>query len=239
MSVTERYRSAWEGYWGGVPEAPGEVIWDSDPALAAEPHLTLLLPYADPALPVVDLGCGNGTRTRHLAGHFPRAVGVDLSRAAVERARRADPEGLAEYEQLDLVDAAAVRSLHERLGDCNVYMRAVIHQSDAADRGPVAAAVARLAGERGRAFVVELKPAAGTVLAELAQAPGGPPEGLRRVLEHGLRPAEAADGEVAGLLTGAGLKILAEGDTELTMTACHPDGRRVRLPARWFVTTGR
>lgn len=254
MSVTERYLNAWEGFWGASSGATGEVIWDSDPEAAAEAHPALLALPAELPLPVVDLGCGNGTRTRWLAGHFPRAIGVDLSRAAVEHARRADPEGLAAYERLDLVDTAAVRALHERLGDSHVYLRAVIHQSDPEDRPAVAAAVAELVGARGRAFVVELEPAARDVIEEAAGASGaagapgspaasaasggtavGTAEKFRRVFEHDLRPAAASGGEVAGLLRGAGLAIHAEGATELAMTGFHTDGRRIMLPAHWFV----
>ncbi|MGW6307169.1 SAM-dependent methyltransferase, partial [Streptomyces niveus] len=72
MSVSERYRDSWESYWRETSDAPGEAIWDSHPSLAAVPHCEILLPHADPALPVVDLGCGNGTQTRHLATRFAR-----------------------------------------------------------------------------------------------------------------------------------------------------------------------
>lgn len=82
----------------------------------------------------MDLGCGNGTQTRYLATRFARAVGVDLSDAAIDHARRATAGPSAEFEQLDLTDTDAVRDLHGRLGDSNVYMRAVIHQSEPAAR---------------------------------------------------------------------------------------------------------
>ncbi|MBT2383409.1 class I SAM-dependent methyltransferase [Streptomyces sp. ISL-11] len=236
MTEAQRYTEAWEGFWGNTSDVPGEAIWDSDPALTAAPHLDLLQPYvADPGLPILDLGCGNGTQTRHLATRFPRALGVDLSHAAVELARRADRAGVARYEQLDLADAERVRALHERLGDGNVYMRAVIHQSRPEHRAPVAGAVAELIGTAGRAFVVELTPAAKEVLRDLAEQPGGPPEKLRRVFAHGLTPAEATDDEVPALLRSAGLELLAEGRTELVMTECRRDGTRIDLPARWFV----
>ncbi|MEU8475874.1 class I SAM-dependent methyltransferase [Streptomyces hygroscopicus] len=235
MSVSERYRQAWESYWRNTSDAPGDAIWDADPSLSAALHLDLLAPHADPSLPIVDLGCGNGTQTRYLAARFARALGVDLSRAAVERARRADPAGTAEYRQLSLTDAAGVADLARRLGDANVYLRAVIHQSDAPDRRPVARAVARLLGRRGRGFVAELTAESRAVLAELAAGPGGPPPKLRRVLDHGLRPADAADKEVPEVLAEAGLEILAEGPTALAQTEQWPDGSRVELPARWFV----
>lgn len=191
MDVSQHYREAWEGYWSATSDTPGEAIWDSDPSLTSAPDTELLLPHADTSLPVVDLGCGNGTQTRYLATRFARAIGVDLSHAAIGHARRADTEGVAEFARLDLVDAEAVAALRERIGDTNVYMRAVIHQSEPEARAAVAAAVAALLGERGRAFVTEPTPASKEVLQQVALGPDGPPEKLRRVLAHGLKPASA------------------------------------------------
>jgi SAM-dependent methyltransferase len=235
MNVPEDYRNAWESYWRETTDAPGEAIWDSAPSLTAEPHTELLLPYAYTALPIVDLGCGNGTQTRYLAGRFAKAVGVDLSHAAIEHARRADAAGVAEFEQLDLVDGAAVRELHRRLGDCHIYMRAVIHQSRPENRAAVADAVAELVGTRGRAFVVELVSASRDVLRQAAEGPDGPPPKLRRVFAHGLKPADASDEEVPALLAEAGLDIFTSGDTALAQTEYLANGTRIELPARWFV----
>ncbi|MFF1899559.1 class I SAM-dependent methyltransferase [Streptomyces sp. NPDC058206] len=238
MDVSQGYRESWEGFWSATSDAPGEAIWDSDPSLTSVLDSELLLPYADASLPVVDLGCGNGTQTRYLATCFARAIGVDLSHAAIEHARRADTAGVAEFAQLNLVDGDAVRALHERIGDTNVYMRAVIHQSEPPARAAVAAAVATLIGERGRAFVAELTPASRTVLQQAAQAPGGPPRKLRRVFEHGLKPAGATEEEIPELLRTAGMTTLATGDTALAQTEYLPDGTRMDLPARWFVLAG-
>ncbi|WP_405793255.1 class I SAM-dependent methyltransferase [Streptomyces sp. NBC_01506] len=235
MGLSQRYRDAWESYWRETSDAPGEAIWDSDPSLTAIPHCAILLPHADPSLPVIDLGCGNGTQTRYLATRFARAVGVDLSQAAIEHARRADTAKVAEFEQLNLVDGEAVRELSARVGDTHVYMRAVIHQSEPQDRPAVAGAVATLLGERGRAFVVELTSGSKTVLQQAAAAPGGPPAKLRRVFDHGLKPAGAADDEVPRLLGEAGLRIIGSGDTTLPQTEYLADGTRMELPARWFV----
>lgn len=239
MDVSQQYREAWEGFWSTTSDAPGEAIWDAAPSLSAAPHSELLLPYADASLPVVDLGCGNGTQTRYLATRFARAIGVDLSHAAIGHARRADPEGVAEFVQLDLVDGDAVRALRGRIGDTNVYMRAVIHQSEPEARPAVAAAVATLLGERGRAFVAELTPASRDVLRRAAQGPDGPPEKLRRVFEHGLKPASATGEEVPEVLRAAGLTTLDSGDTVLPQTEYLSDGTRIDLPARWFVLAAR
>ncbi|WP_395297530.1 class I SAM-dependent methyltransferase [Kitasatospora hibisci] len=236
MSVTSRYRDAWEGFWRDAPAEPGGVIWDAEPAVTAERHLALFDPQlADPELPLVDLGCGNGTQTRFLADRFARVLGVDLSTAAVDLARRGDPAQRAEFAQLDATDAKAVRALHDRLGDANVYVRGVIHQSESADRSAVAEAVAALVGERGRAFVVEPAAAAKQVLTDLVRGPAGPPPKLRPVFDHGLAPAEVTDEAFAGLFHSAGLAVLAVGEMPLLLTEFDPAGSRIALPAHWLV----
>ncbi|MER6681432.1 class I SAM-dependent methyltransferase [Streptomyces olivaceoviridis] len=238
MNVSENYRNAWESYWRETSDGRGEAIWDADPSLTAAPHTDLLLPHADAGRTIVDLGCGNGTQTRYLATRFARAVGVDLSHAAVEHARRAANGGPVEFQQLDLTDTDAVRALHQRLGDSHVYMRAVIHQSEPAARPAVAAAVAELIGTEGRAFVVELTSGSRDVLRRAASEPGGPGPKLQRVFHHGLKPADASDEEIPQLLVKADLTVLAEGETTLPQTEHLADGTRIDLPARWFVLAG-
>ncbi|MFF4398977.1 class I SAM-dependent methyltransferase [Streptomyces sp. NPDC001480] len=235
MKVSENYRNNWESYWRETSDARGEAIWDADPSLSAAPHSELLLPYADTTRTIVDLGCGNGTQTRYLATRFTRAVGVDLSHAAIEHARRAADGDTAEFQQLDLTDTEAVRALHTRLGDSNVYMRAVIHQSEPEARAAVAAAVAELIGTLGRAFVVELTSGSRQVLRRASADPDGPPPKLRRVFQHGLKPADANDEEIPKLLDEAGLTILADGETTLPQTEHMADGTLIDLPAHWFV----
>lgn len=239
MSVSDRYRRAWEGFWEDCSGEPGAPFWDAEAALTAAPHLKLLDPYVDRALPIVDLGCGNGTQTRFLATRFPLAVGVDLSAAAIAHARRLAQGHLVaggpEFETLNLADPDAVARLARRTGEANVYMRAVLHQSDGADRGAVAGAVAAFLGVHGRAFVVEPTAAARHVLRLVDDRPGEPSEKLRQVRAHGLRPCEAPDGELAALFRRAGLEVLAEGDTGLAMNEHDGLGNRIELPARWFV----
>lgn len=235
MGVSSHYTAAWESFWRDTSDAPGAAIWDCDPALSVEPHLELLAPFLDPSLPVVDLGCGSGTTTRYLARHFDRVIGADLSREAVAHAIRADTAGAAEFRQLNAADPSAVERLHEELGDANVYMRAVIHQSEPPARPGVAEAVATLVGERGRAFVAELRAVSKEVLAQAAKGAGGPPPKLASVFQHGLTPAEVDDGTVPQLLDAAGLSVLSRGETDLAMTEYREDGTRIDLPAIWLV----
>ncbi|MGW0144175.1 class I SAM-dependent methyltransferase [Streptomyces sp. NPDC003333] len=236
MSVTSRYRDAWEGFWSEAPEDQGAVFWDAEPALTAARHLPLLEPHLTaPDLVMIDLGCGNGTQTRFLADRFPRVVGADLSAAALDHARRADPAGQAAYRLLDVVDKAEVQTLHAELGDANLYVRGVLHQAEPGDRQAMADALATLAGERGRVLLVEPSEAAKRVLMGLAQGPAGPPPKLAPVLRHGIAPGEVSDDALTGYLRSAGLDVLASGTLPLATTEHGPDGTRIELPSTWIV----
>ncbi|MCH5670431.1 class I SAM-dependent methyltransferase [Streptomyces gilvus] len=236
MSVTSRYREAWEGFWREAPEEQGAVFWDADPAVTAGVHVALFEPHlADPGLALVDVGCGNGTQTRFLAGRFPRVVGADLSEAAVEHARHADPAGQARYRVLDVVEKSETQALHAELGDANVYMRGVLHQAERDDRQPMVDSIATLLGERGRLFLVELSEEAKPVLMGLAQGPSGPPPKLAPIFRHGIAPGEVADDTVPEYLSAAGLTIFAAGRLPLITTESAPDGTRIELPSKWLV----
>jgi SAM-dependent methyltransferase len=235
VNVSSGYEQAWESFWQEAPYEPGGVFWDADPSLAAELHLPHFQEYFDPGLPVVDLGCGNGTQTRFLARRYDRVVGVDLARAAVDRARRDDPHGVAEYQRLDAVDAEAVARLHAEVGDANVYMRGVLHQSEPEDRARLVEGIAALTGQRGRVFAVELAEAAKPVLMDLAQGPTGPPQKLAVVFAHGIAPGEVSDAAVARYFRAAGLDVLAEGEQPLVTTEFRTGGTRIEIPSKWLV----
>ncbi|NGN65415.1 class I SAM-dependent methyltransferase [Streptomyces sp. A7024] len=224
---------AWEGYWEDAPEGPSEVFWDADPEVTAALHLPLFADHFDIGLPLVDLGCGNGTQTRFLAGRYGQVRGVDLSAAAVERARRADPDGA--YEQLDATEPAAMRRLHEELGDANVYMRGVLHQCDEPDQPRLVGGIAELLGGRGRVFAVELAETALARMQAFAAGGGEMPAKLRPVIEHGIAPGRLTDAALPRLFAEAGLEVLAEGDMPLATTEFQPDGARLELPSKWLV----
>ncbi|MFF3445604.1 class I SAM-dependent methyltransferase [Streptomyces sp. NPDC002667] len=236
MSVNSRYRGAWEGFWREAPDGPGEVLWDAEPALTAAVHLAHFEPHLTaPDLPLVDIGCGNGTQTRFLADRFPQVIGTDLVSAALDHARAADPAGQARYRLLDAADKTETEALHAELGDANIYMRGVLHQSEPDDRQPLADGLATLAGDRGRVFLVELAEAAGPVLRAMAQGPDGPPAKLAPVFRHGIAPGAVEDAAVPEHLRQAGLTVLASGELPLLTTEHTPDGTLIELPSRWLV----
>ncbi|MBD0841653.1 MULTISPECIES: class I SAM-dependent methyltransferase [unclassified Streptomyces] len=236
MSVTSRYREAWEGFWREAPEETGAVFWDAEPALTVGLHLALFEQHlTSSALPLVDLGCGNGTQTRFLADRFPHVVGVDLAAAAIDHARRSDPAGVATYRVFDGAEKDEAQTLHAELGDANVYVRGVLHQVEPDSRQALVDGIATLAGTRGRVFLVELSAAAKPVLMGLAQRPEGPPAKLASVFRHGIAPGEVSDDAVPEYLAAAGLSVVARGELPLVTTEYGPDGSRIELPSHWVV----
>ncbi|MCN9242673.1 class I SAM-dependent methyltransferase [Streptomyces sp. RY43-2] len=236
MSVTSRYKQAWESFWHEAPDEPGAVVWDAEPKLTSAVHLALFEPLlTDPGLPLLDLGCGNGTQTRFLADRFPRVLGADLSSAALDHARRADPAGRAGYRLMDAAEKSEAAALHAELGDANVYMRGVLHQCEPDDRQPLVDGLATLVGERGRVFLVELAEEAGRMLRDLALRPEGPPAKLAPVFRHGIAPGDVADAAVPEYLRAAGLTVLARGELPLALTEYRADGTRIDLPSQWIV----
>lgn len=225
----------WEGYWRGAPPEPRTVFWDAEPDLVARRHLPLLTPYFGERLPLVDLGCGNGTQTAFFAGHFRPVVGIDFSTAAIELAqRRPDIDGV-DFRHGDAADPRMARLLHDEFGDCHIYLRGVLHQSLPEDRARIAESVATLTGERGRAFDTEPAAAAKDVLMELMRRPEGPPPTLAAVFEHGIAPTELPDDALPDVYRAAGLEVLASGELPLATTETTADGSRVELPSRWLV----
>ncbi|ONK10292.1 class I SAM-dependent methyltransferase [Streptomyces sp. MP131-18] len=236
MSGTARSVDAWDGFWRAAPEGRETVFWDAAPGRVAADHLPHFAPHFAEPLPLVDVGCGNGTQTAYLARHHAGPVlGVDLSEEAVARARRAAGPAGPVFRQVDAADPAAAAVLHEELGDCHVYLRGVLHQAPPAEQAALAAGLATLLGARGRGFVVEPSEAAKAELAGLMRRPEGPPPALAAVFEHGISPGALAADELPALFAAAGLSVLASGALPLATTECGADGAPLALPSIWLV----
>ena len=149
---------AWERFWSGVRRTGdgGDVLWDTGAGSEQQWTMEQARIHLHPALPVVDIGCGNGRYTRAFAACFPFAVGVDVAASAVQRAK-AESVGVARasYRVLDVADPAQATALAEEIGDANVFVRAVLHVLDPASRTLAAEALAELVGERGVLLLLE------------------------------------------------------------------------------------
>ncbi|WP_426997652.1 class I SAM-dependent methyltransferase [Pseudarthrobacter sp. N5] len=150
-------RVAWDLYWARITAsgAQGDVLWDSGDDHELLGYVEHLKQSFDPDLPVVDIGCGNGSFTRRLGQYFPQAIGVDVSAHAVARAR-AESEGVVNvsYTVRDMTIPGAGAGLAGN-SEANVFIRGVLHVLDEGDQAALAENLRLIVGTRGTVFLAE------------------------------------------------------------------------------------
>ena len=217
----------YETWWAGLTGIPGEILW----AAAREDLLADLAIFGaafNPALPLVDLGCGDGRQTRFLAAHTGRVVGVDIAPSAIARAQRAGNPGNVDYRVLDVRVAAELSALHDELGDANVYLRGVLHAVPATQRRVVAEGIATLLGSLGTLYLKELPPSVETYFADLVHQ-HGPPAGLDRIMAL-IPPGVISVDELTTLFPEDRFQLLDTGAGQLLTANTTPDGEQIIVP---------
>lgn len=212
---------AWDRYWSGVRRtgAGGDVLWDAASQDELDRVLARILARMDRTLPMVDVGCGNGRFSRLLAAHFPRVLGIDISPAAVERAK-AESAGThnLDYRVMDASAPGAGRELARELGEANVFMRGVFHAFDEARRASAVANLAEMLGTRGAVYCSEsnyegdpldLLVAQGATMTSL-------PEPIRKCIAAGLKtPRHFGEAEVREFFPAPAWEMLEGGPSTI------------------------
>ena len=189
-------RKAWERYWQGIQRTGrgGDVLWDAQSEDEISKSQELIRTHLDTELPVIDIGCGNGSHTRMLAKCFPRAMGVDLSSAAVGTARE-ESAGIdnIEYRAEDCTQPGVGARIAAELGESNVYIRGVFHLLSHKDRRVMVQNIADILGQRGTLYLLETNHRGNPLdfLSHLGATPSSMPEPVLRVVESGIRVPQA------------------------------------------------
>ena len=234
MASANRYLTSWERFWSTLSGTPGEIFWDADPAHAAQQDLALFQGSIDPQLPLIDLGCGNGTQTRFLADHFARVIGTEISSAAVDIARTKNAAPNVSYRVLDVLSPNDAQVLHQEIGDANVYMRTVLHQLSPTDHATAIQSIERLIGMKGILYLIELSSAAEPYFAQLIKQ-YGPPPGLARVLQHEITPGMLNENNLEALFPPDRFTLLRTGKSHIQTVHTLPTGEVVRVPAFYAI----
>ena len=234
MTSANRYLTSWEGFWSTSTGTPGEIFWDADPAHAAQQDVVLFQGSVDPQLPLIDLGCGNGTQTRFLANHFARVIGTEISPTAVEIARTKNAAPNITYRVLDVLCPDDAQALHEEIGDANLYMRAVLHQLSPVDHATAIQSIERLLGRKGVLYLVELSSAAEPYFAKLITQ-YGPPPGLARVFQHEITPGMVNENDLDVLFPPNRFTLLSTGKSHIHTVHTLPTGEVVKVPAFYAI----
>ncbi|WP_413933588.1 class I SAM-dependent methyltransferase [Nitrospira sp. BLG_1] len=234
MTSANRYATSWENFWSATTGAPGEIFWDADPTHAAQQDLALFKAYANSQLPLIDLGCGNGTQTRYLANHFAKVIGAEIAHAAVQLAERTNGAANVTYRVLDVLRPDDAQHLYDEIGDANVYMRAVLHQLSPTDHATAVQSIERLLGKKGILYLVELSSAAEPFFAKLI-AEYGPPPGLARVFQHQITPGMLHDNNLDSLFPSDRFRLLGQGPSHIRTVHSLPTGEVVKVPAFYAI----
>jgi SAM-dependent methyltransferase len=211
-------------------------MWDADSA-DLEADLGYFADSFDPALPMVDFGCGDGRQTRFLARHFPHVVGVDISAAAIRRARAADSPRNTGFQVLDARDQDGAARLHGELGDANVYIRGMLHAMPPTSRPSVAEAIAALLGVAGTLFAKEPSPDAASYFSDIRERYTMPPE-LAKVMPR-IAPKRISITELEELFPASRFEMLGTGTSCLRTVHTLPDGALISVPAIWILSRPR
>jgi SAM-dependent methyltransferase len=212
---------AWQSYWSGVGSTgpDGEVLWDGAGERELRWWQDTTRRYFDPTLPVLDVGCGNGRLSRLVAADFPRVLGVDVSSAAVELARR-ESGGLDRlaFRQADITAEGAGPALAAELGPANVVIRGVLHVLGDDQRRRAVAALATVLGDRGVLVLLETNWPGDALgyLEHLGGRGGRLPPAVDRLITFGLpRPSSIGPNQLAAVFPPPGWAVVASGPVDI------------------------
>jgi SAM-dependent methyltransferase len=239
-----RQAKAWDVYWRDVRRTgpDGHVLWDTGDPRESDEVLAHLRAHADAALPIVDVGCGNGRFSRLFAKHFPRVVAGDVSAHAITRAR-AESAGVdrVAFRDLDISAPGVGAAVHRELGsDANVFMRGVLHVLDPKKRATAVDNLAAILGEAGTVYLSETNidgdPLDHLVLQGATAT--SMPDPLRRCIAAGIRPpSRFGENEIRSYFPTARWRVLASGPA--TMYTVPLTGREIEPIASYFAVIRR
>lgn len=228
------YTDQWNSYWSSVQATGehGEVLWDGENTREFEDALSRFSPHMDRSIPVLDLGCGNGRWSRSLSDHFKRVIGIDISSAAIDRARAESSEfHNIHYRVGNLVDPETTAAIHDEFGDVNIFMRGVFHVIHNADRPKFVESLQTLLGSQGVLHQIETD---GEVLDYMLARPDdtvtGLPRPMHKVVEHGIVPQGFGPTDQRRWLPEERWEILQSGKSRIR-TVELPGGCKGRIPA--------
>ncbi len=227
--------AAWENYWHRIQNtgSGGDVLWDAGSDREFNSYFEALQRTLNPALPVIDVGCGNGSFTRLLAAYFPRALGVDVAASATSRAE-AESTALSnvDFRTVDCTAAAAGDLLAAELGDCNVFVRGVFHVVDPASHAALANTLRSLVGQQGRVFLVETNFRGNSLdyISRLGASPGRIPRPLELAIGGLPKPGHFGSGERQAAFDDGAWKVLEDGAVTIDAVAMQEKGQPEQIP---------
>ncbi len=235
---------AWDRFWSGIHKTgpDGEVLWDAASQIELNTVTERIKSHFDLSLPLIDIGCGNGRFTRALAAHFPKAVGVDFSPRAVERARSESAGETRVAFRVGDISAPGAGEELARGAEANVFVRGVLHVLDPKRRAAAVNNLKTILGARGTLYFAETN-IEGNPLDHLefqGATATSMPDPLRRCIAAGIRPpSHFGDAEREEFFAPSSWTTLASGKTVMHGVPLHEAGRIEDIPSYFAIVRPR
>jgi SAM-dependent methyltransferase len=224
---------AWEQYWNKTLVNATPVLWDANVERAVVVDLPRFQSFFDTELPLIDFACGNGTQTKFLSQFFPRVIGFDVSKTALEMASKENTAANISYRLLDGLVPEQAAQIHSEIGDANIYMRTGFHHIPVEKRELLAQSLRTLLGKQGVMYLIELGTGCIEFFNSLLEKYGRLPYELSLVMEHGIRPGIFTTEDIE--LYFPDFEILSQGESLFQSIHKLPDGNYATPPAFWAV----
>lgn len=193
----------------------------------------LLRQHFNHSLPVVDFGCGFGKHTLALSSFFNKVIGVDASQVVIDKNNQNPLYSEIEFSQFDGLSIPEVTAMHSTLGDCNVYIKGVLHQIQTKDREFIAQSLKTLLGQGGALFIHEVDR---MFLNDLTtQKFSDLPFKLRQILAGSLLPLGIDKLEIETLFLDTGhYELRHYGQRNIETGLSFKTGQKVCVPCHYF-----
>lgn len=227
------YKQNWDRYWNNIQDY-SEVFWNVPHLQGVKLDFERFQPFLkDSHLPLIDFGCGDGTQTQFFTQHFQKVIGLEISKAAIELARKQALDAGISIDYYVLDNLQKVQQIHESFGDANIYMRGVLHQIQPQERSTVAEQLKILLGDKGTMYIVELSSQAHELLQQKIQNQEIP-IGLAKVLESKIEPGAVSLEDFYTLFSPSDFSFLESGETFITTNA-KSNNESIKLPAEYVI----
>lgn len=133
-----------------------KALWDVDAERAIKTDLEVISKYFNDALPIIDFGCGTGTQSAYLTLQFDKVLAIDVSQTAIEQAKNLHSNEHLEFRTINHENDNFYNALNVEFGDCNIYMRGVIHQIKDEDLRSFNENLKTLMGLTGKLYFIEV-----------------------------------------------------------------------------------
>lgn len=235
-----KYTENWERFYQTTyKKLQKQSLWAVPAESAVETDWPFFNKLFSAELTCLDVGCGTGEQSRFLAHHYAQVVGLEVSETALEIARQNDDTNKLYFRHFDICDKVNAAALHQEFGDCNLYIRGVLHQIKEEDRENMRASLQILAGKKGRIFINEVGSNIRDYLDNLGTRFSALPAQMRMVLLANLAPLGLSQELLIEWFPQASFTILDSGQSALSTNLQLTDGTLLKIPSIYAVLENR